>query len=69
MVWLGVSYRSLDAVSILCGFVVSRTLEFSYSYDLTTSKIKTYAQSGTHEVVLGYRLWPRARIDSPSDFW
>lgn len=69
MAWLGVSYRSLDAVSFLVGFVVNRTFELSYSYDLTTSKIRSYAQSGTHEIVLGYRLWPRARIDSPSDFW
>jgi type IX secretion system PorP/SprF family membrane protein len=69
MLWLGASYRALDAVSVLCGFVISNTLEFSYSYDLTTSKIKSYAQSGTHEFVLGYRLWPNAKIESPSDFW
>ena len=70
MIWMGASYRSLDAVSILVGFVVARTFEFSYSYDLTTSKIRTLAKpQGSHEFVLGYRLWPRARIDSPSDFW
>jgi type IX secretion system PorP/SprF family membrane protein len=69
MVWLGASYRALDAVSILCGVVINNQFDFCYSYDLTTSKVRTYAQSGTHEFMIGYRLWPSAKIENPSDFW
>ncbi|MBC7391136.1 MAG: type IX secretion system membrane protein PorP/SprF [Opitutaceae bacterium] len=68
MVWVGASYRNLDSFTALFGFVIGKQLEFGYSYDYTISKINAYT-SGSHEVLLGLRLWPRARLDCPSNFW
>ncbi len=68
MIWLGTSYRNKDAFAFLFGVVLNSQFEFGYSYDLTVSQIKNYT-NGSHEFMLGYRIWPRARIGSPSDFW
>jgi type IX secretion system PorP/SprF family membrane protein len=51
--WIGASYRLEDAIAIMAGLEIMPNLKFGYSYDITTSDIKTYS-SGTHEVVLGY---------------
>jgi type IX secretion system PorP/SprF family membrane protein len=51
--WLGASYRLQDAIVILAGLEVTQNLKVGYSYDLTTSDIKTYS-SGTHEVMINY---------------
>lgn len=68
MVWFGTSYRNLDSFVFLFGFVIGRQLEFGYSYDLTVSKIRSYT-SGSHEIIIGLRLWPKAYLDCPSNFW
>lgn len=80
--WFGASYRHTDAVALLAGFAVPLTktrhnqrhgnntmLEFSYCYDVTTSRLRSYSY-GTHEIVVGLRL-PTAgkKLASPSDFW
>ncbi len=51
--WLGASYRLQDAIVFLAGLEIVPNLKLGYSYDLTTSDIKTYS-SGTHEIMLGY---------------
>ena len=51
--WLGASYRLQDAIVILAGLEVTANLKVGYSYDLTTSDIKSYS-SGTHEVMINY---------------
>jgi type IX secretion system PorP/SprF family membrane protein len=58
MVWLGVSYRTQDAIAPMIGyqhqFLDGRSmLRLGYSYDVTTSPIRNY-QSGSHEVMLNY---------------
>jgi len=68
MIWFGASYRNLDSFVFLAGIVIGQNFEFGYSYDLTVSKIKSYT-AGSHEIVLGLRLWPRVRLDCPSNFW
>lgn len=55
MVWLGFSYRSMDAFSTMIGYNYEDKLYFGYSYDLSLSPIRTY-NSGTHEVMIGYRF-------------
>jgi type IX secretion system PorP/SprF family membrane protein len=52
--WLGGSWRSNDAASILGG-VEYRGLSFQYNYDLTTSGLRT-VQSGSHELTFGARF-------------
>ena len=55
--WIGGSYRIQDAIVILAGLEIIPNLRLGYSYDLTTSDIKTYS-SGTHEIMLGYCYKP-----------
>jgi type IX secretion system PorP/SprF family membrane protein len=51
--WVGLGYRLQDAIVIMAGIELKPNLKLGYSYDLTTSDIKTYS-SGTHEIVLNY---------------
>lgn len=54
VVWLGVSYRHLDAVAIMAGGQAGQ-FRFGYSYDYTLSDIGDYS-SGSHEVFLELQL-------------
>ncbi len=55
MVWLGFSWRTKDAFSIMVGYNFKEQLMFGYSYDITTTTLKNYS-SGTHELMLGVRF-------------
>lgn len=67
-VWAGISYRDQDALAFLLGFTFSEVLDFSYSYDAGTSELH-YFNSGSHEISLGYMIFPQGKVRSPSDFW
>ena len=54
-VWLGGSYRTNDAFSVLAGGAISPLLTVGYAYDITTSKLNTVS-NGSHEIVLGLRI-------------
>ncbi len=51
--WIGASYRNEDAIVAMLGMNITEKLRVGYSYDFTTSDIKTYSD-GTHEIMLGY---------------
>ncbi|MFT4754859.1 MAG: type IX secretion system PorP/SprF family membrane protein [Salibacteraceae bacterium] len=53
--WVGASYRMNDAVIAMAGFTVNESLVFAYSYDMTTSSIKTVT-SGSHEIMIAIRF-------------
>ena len=58
MVWLGVSYRTEDAIAPIIGYQHqfpkgNSMLRVGYSYDVTTSELKNYS-SGSHEIMLNY---------------
>ncbi|MFZ1687207.1 MAG: type IX secretion system membrane protein PorP/SprF [Flavobacteriales bacterium] len=58
MVWLGVSFRTEDAVAPFIGFQHQSAdgksaWKIGYSYDVTTSELKNYS-SGSHEIMLNY---------------
>lgn len=55
MVWLGLSYRSRDAASILLGYIHDKRYYFGYSFDFSTSDIRSY-NSGSHEIMIGIRF-------------
>ncbi|NCO55387.1 MAG: type IX secretion system membrane protein PorP/SprF [Bacteroidetes bacterium] len=55
MVWLGFSYRTKDALSVMVGYNYKDQLSFGYSYDLSITDIKKYS-TGTHELMLGIRF-------------
>lgn len=58
MIWIGGTYRVDDAPAILAGYTGkfgtgnAYSYKIGYSYDFTTTKLKTYAK-GSHEVLLG----------------
>jgi type IX secretion system PorP/SprF family membrane protein len=51
--WIGGGYRFQDAIVAMAGIEIMPNLKLGYSYDITTSRLKTYS-SGTHEIMLGY---------------
>lgn len=58
MVWLGVGYRTEDAITPMIGYQHQFTkgesmLRIGYSYDVTTSELKNHS-SGSHEVMLSF---------------
>lgn len=78
MVWAGLSYRHTDAVSALVGYIWQiptknrrrqhHFLDISYAFDLTFSELRKY-NSGTHEIVVGYRLPLPTALVCPSHYW
>lgn len=56
MVWLGVTYRTQDAISTMVGYNYKDNLTIGYSYDYTTSTLRKY-NTGTHEVLLAIRFY------------
>lgn len=53
--WLGLSYRTEDALAILVGLQLPMGFNFAYSYDITTSGLNAVA-GGTHELSIGYNF-------------
>ena len=66
--WLGINYRYLDSFSAFMGIRIASDFELSYSYDLVTSALSKHT-SGSHEILIGYRISKGSRLVSPSDFW
>jgi type IX secretion system PorP/SprF family membrane protein len=66
MLWGGVTYRLKDAIAPMIGYKTTLgpgTFKVGYSYDVTTSAIKTYS-SGSHEIMLGYcfNVTPKPKV-------
>lgn len=57
MVWLGLAYRSGDAISVLIGYNYQNKYYIGYSYDIGISGIQKY-QQGSHEIMISYRFSP-----------
>ena len=55
MVWLAITFRTSDAVSILAGYNHKDKIYIGYSYDITYSKIRIKS-GGTHEIMIGARF-------------
>jgi type IX secretion system PorP/SprF family membrane protein len=53
--WVGGSYRTHESASALVGVTIKDKLTIGYSYDVITSKIKTYT-TGSHEIMLSYQF-------------
>src|SRR5690606_34165537 len=66
MIWIGGTYRLYDAPAILAGFQNkfgvgdAYTYKLGYSFDFTTTKLKTYAK-GSHEFILGVCYTPKVK--------
>lgn len=66
--WLGGSYRKDDSFAALAGFNIGHFLNLSYSYDFTTSELRSVS-NGTHEIVLGLLLNNRYKVTCPQRNW
>jgi type IX secretion system PorP/SprF family membrane protein len=66
--WLGASYRKDDAFAGMLGLNIGSFLNMGYSYDFTTSNLRTVS-NGTHEIVIGIMLNNRYRISCPQRLW
>ena len=53
MFWVGASYRTGDAVSIILEYQTNTHFRIGYAYDITFSKLRNYS-SGSHEIMIGY---------------
>jgi len=63
--WIGGAYRNGDAVVGMFGLNISSLINISYSYDYTTSPLRTVS-SGTHEIVIGIMLNNRDHLIAPA---
>jgi hypothetical protein len=62
--WVGGAYRNGDAVVGMFGLNISSLINISYSYDYTTSALRTVS-NGTHELVIGLMLNNRNHVVAP----
>ena len=62
--WIGGAYRRDDSFSVLAGFNISSFINVGYSYDITTSALRTVS-NGTHEIVIGLLLNNRYKVTCP----
>jgi len=63
--WGGLSYRTNDALVIIAGYNIKDKINIGYSYDVTLSELKQYS-TGSHEILLGYKVFTEARKSSVS---
>lgn len=57
-VWVGATYRTMDAWAAFVGFNYDKNITLGYSYDFTTTNIKNYS-TGTHELLIAVRFGHR----------
>lgn len=66
--WVGGSYRKNDSFAALAGLNFNNVFNLTYSYDYTTSSLRSYT-SGSHELVLGFQLNNMYRVLSTQRMW
>ncbi|MEO9257479.1 MAG: type IX secretion system membrane protein PorP/SprF, partial [Crocinitomicaceae bacterium] len=64
--WVGLVFRTNDAVGISLGATIKERFSIAYGYDYTINKLQHY-QYGSHEVVLSYILTSKKRSISQED--
>lgn len=68
LVWIGGSYRHEDGFAGMLGLNISSTVNLGYSYDRSTSAMKT-VNKGTHELLVGFLLGNRYNDRCPERMW
>ncbi len=65
VLWIGVSYRSLDSIDGILGFQITPQMQFSYATDFTLTEI----DNQSHEIMLNYVFaLPTKKILTPRYF-
>jgi len=65
--WLGVSYRTEKAISLITEVNVAQNLRIGYSYDIWLNELKVY-NKGSHEIRLSFDFNVAKRMLSPRYF-
>jgi len=69
VLWIGLSWRSFESIDALLQLQVSKKFQFGYSYDFSTTTKLSRINSGSHEIMLNYRvIQKRSRIITPRYF-
>ncbi len=69
LVWVGLSYRSLDSFDFLVQFQISPQWQIGYAFDFATTTDLRRVQSGSHEFMINYIFeLPRTKILTPRYF-
>ena len=66
-VWVGLSYRTGDALIGMVEFLPTPQWRFGYSYDMGLSAIRPY-HNGSHELMVQYEFGYRIRVRDPRYF-
>jgi type IX secretion system PorP/SprF family membrane protein len=70
--WAGISYRHQDAIAAIVGIIINNQFEIGYSYDLTTSKLRS-ASYGSQEIIVGMMMSKGTKkggkVLCPMDYW
>ena len=67
VLWLGVSYRTEKAISLMTEINVLQNLRIGYSYDIWLNELKVY-NKGSHEIRLSYDFNLNKRMLTPRYF-
>ena len=65
--WLGASYRTEKAISLITEININQNLRVGYSYDIWLNELKAY-NSGSHEIRLSYDFNVNKRLLTPRYF-
>jgi len=65
MFYGGISYRYNDAVVVMLGAKIKNKVRVYYSYDIISSKFRTYNSKGSHEIIITFDI-PRKSVDKGS---
>jgi len=61
VLWVGLSWRSFESIDALLQFHITEKFQFGYSYDFITTTELSRINSGSHEIMLNYRLQKKKR--------
>lgn len=68
VLWVGASYRTNDALSLILEMLLTPQLRLGYAYDYTTTELQEF-NTGSHELMLNYRFsFNKSKILSPRYF-
>jgi type IX secretion system PorP/SprF family membrane protein len=69
VVWLGLSYRSLQSLSVLLELQLTDQFRMGYAYDFATSASPNNLRYGSHELMLQYRFaYSKTKLITPRYF-
>ncbi len=70
VLWVGLSWRSFESVDASLQFQITDKLQFGYSYDFSTTTELSRVNSGSHELMINYRLLKKkqSRFATPRYF-